>query len=50
MAVNVGSRGVMQAIGMRYVRTYYQQWDDPLPGTELGEVEYELTREMRQAS
>lgn len=46
MAVNVGSRGVMQAIGMRYVRTYYQQWDDPLPGAELGEVEYELTRQM----
>ncbi|MFI6077974.1 GNAT family N-acetyltransferase [Actinoplanes sp. NPDC051343] len=46
MAVNAGSRGVMRAIGMRYVRTCHEQWDDPLPGTELGEVEYELTREM----
>jgi RimJ/RimL family protein N-acetyltransferase len=46
MTVNVGSRGVMRSVGMRFVRTYHQQWDDPLPGTELGEVEYELTRQM----
>lgn len=49
MAVNAGSRGVMEAIGMRYVRTYFPHWDDPLPGAELGEVEYEMTREMWQA-
>ncbi|GAA2364969.1 N-acetyltransferase [Catellatospora methionotrophica] len=49
MAVNAGSRGVMEAIGMRYVRTYFPTWDDPLPGADLGEVEYELTREMWQA-
>ena len=49
MAVNVGSRGVMEAIGMRYVRTFHRQWDDPLPGAEQGEVEYELTREMWRA-
>ena len=46
MAVNAGSRGVMTAIGLRYVRTYFPSWDDPLPGAELGEVEYEMTREM----
>ncbi|WP_199486742.1 GNAT family N-acetyltransferase [Actinomadura logoneensis] len=46
MAVNAGSRGVMRAIGMRYVRTYHPQFDDPLPGTHLGEVEYEMTRAM----
>lgn len=44
MAVNAGSRAVMQAIGMRYVRTYHPQFDDPLPGAHLGEVEYEMTR------
>jgi RimJ/RimL family protein N-acetyltransferase len=44
MAVNVASRGVMAALGMRHVRTYYPVWEDPLPGSELGEVEYELTR------
>jgi RimJ/RimL family protein N-acetyltransferase len=49
MAVNEGSRAVMQAVGMRYVRTYFQQWEDPLPGTEQGEVEYELTRAMWSA-
>ncbi|BCJ57577.1 GNAT family N-acetyltransferase [Micromonospora endophytica] len=46
MAVNAGSRGVMEAVGMRYVRTYFADWDEPLPGSELGEVEYEMTREM----
>ena len=44
MAVNVASRGVMTAVGMSYVRTYFPEWDDPLPGSEQGEVEYELTR------
>lgn len=46
MAVNIGSRGVMQAVGMRFVRTYFPSSDDPLPGAELGEVEYEMTRGM----
>lgn len=46
MAVNAGSRGVMEAVGMRYVRTYVSQYDDPVPGADIGEVEYEMTREM----
>jgi RimJ/RimL family protein N-acetyltransferase len=50
MAVNAGSRGVMKAVGMRYVRTYFPRWDDPLPGADLGEVEYEMTRGMWEAS
>lgn len=45
MAVNGASRGVMAAVGMSYVRTYFPHWDDPLAGAEQGEVEYELTRE-----
>ncbi|MEV0002907.1 GNAT family N-acetyltransferase [Micromonospora sp. NPDC050980] len=49
MAVNVGSRGVMEAVGMRYVRTYFPRWDEPLPGAEQGEVEYEMTRQMWRA-
>lgn len=46
MAVNIGSRRVMEAIGMRYVRTYLAARDDPLPGAESGEVEYEMTHAM----
>jgi RimJ/RimL family protein N-acetyltransferase len=49
MAVNTGSRGVMESIGMLYVRTFHPVWDDPLPGTEAGEVEYEMTRAMWEA-
>jgi RimJ/RimL family protein N-acetyltransferase len=45
MAVNAASRGVMTAVGMSYVRTFFGEWEDPLPGTEEGEVEYELTRD-----
>jgi RimJ/RimL family protein N-acetyltransferase len=44
MAVNVRSRAVMARCGMRHSRTFHQEWDDPLPGTEHGEVEYEITR------
>jgi RimJ/RimL family protein N-acetyltransferase len=43
MAVNAASRGVMAAVGMSYVRTYFPEFDDPLPGSEQGEVEYALT-------
>lgn len=50
MAVNAGSRGVLRSVGMRHVRTYFPTWDDPLPGAERGEVEYEMTREMWQSS
>jgi hypothetical protein len=33
----------MQRCGMSYVRTFHAEFDEPLPGTEHGEVEYELT-------
>jgi RimJ/RimL family protein N-acetyltransferase len=46
MAVNAGSRGVMEAVGLRYVRTYFPTWDEPLPGADQGEVEYEITQAM----
>ncbi|MCP2257634.1 Protein N-acetyltransferase, RimJ/RimL family [Streptoalloteichus tenebrarius] len=44
MAVNHASRRVMEKAGLRYVRTFHLHFDDPLPGTEHGEVEYELRR------
>ncbi|WP_433539355.1 GNAT family N-acetyltransferase [Micromonospora sp. CA-249363] len=42
MAVNERSRRVMEKAGLRYVRTFHLDFDDPIPGTEHGEVEYEL--------
>ena len=43
MAVNVRSRAVLEHLGLTHVRTEVRQWDQPLPGAELGEVVYELT-------
>jgi RimJ/RimL family protein N-acetyltransferase len=45
MAVNEGSRRVMEKIGMRHVRTVFPEWPNPLPGSEKGEVEYQIRRE-----
>jgi RimJ/RimL family protein N-acetyltransferase len=44
MAVNLGSRRVMDKAGLRLARVLQLTFDDPIPGTEHGEVEYELTR------
>jgi RimJ/RimL family protein N-acetyltransferase len=44
MAVNRASRRVMEKCGMRQVRTFHVDFEDPLPGTKHGEVEYEMTR------
>jgi RimJ/RimL family protein N-acetyltransferase len=43
MAVNIASRRVLEKAGLRLVRTFHVAFDDPLPGTEHGEVEYALT-------
>lgn len=45
MAINTASRRVLEKVGMRHVRTFHLEFDDPLPGTEHGEVEYEVTRD-----
>ncbi|MEU5906369.1 GNAT family N-acetyltransferase [Micromonospora sp. NPDC047527] len=42
MAVNDRSRRVLAKAGLRHVRTFHLEWDDPIPGTEHGEVEYEV--------
>jgi RimJ/RimL family protein N-acetyltransferase len=41
MAVNRGSRRVLERLGFRHTRTIHLPWDNPLPGTEQGEVIYE---------
>lgn len=41
MAVNTGSRRVLERVGFRHTRTVHLEWDDPLPGTDQGEVVYQ---------
>ncbi len=44
MAVNAASRRVMEKAGLRYVRTFHQQWPERIEGDEHGDVEYALTK------
>jgi RimJ/RimL family protein N-acetyltransferase len=44
MAVNTASRRVMEKAGLRYARTFHQEWPDKIDGDEHGDVEYSLTR------
>ncbi|MCG5220085.1 GNAT family N-acetyltransferase [Streptosporangium sp. KLBMP 9127] len=44
MAVNLGSRRVMEKAGLRLVRTFHLEWEHPIEGTEHGEVEYAIDR------
>ena len=44
MAVNLGSRRVMEKAGLRHVRTFHGDWPYRIPGDEHGDVEYALTR------
>ena len=46
MTVNAASRATMTAVGLRQVRTFHINWDEPIPGSELGEVEYAISREQ----
>ncbi len=44
MAVHTASRRVMEKAGLRLIRTFHQDWPDPIPGAEYGDVEYAVTR------
>jgi RimJ/RimL family protein N-acetyltransferase len=46
MAVNTPSRATMTAAGLSFARAFVSAgtYDDPIPGAEQGEVEYDLTR------
>ena len=44
LAVNAGSRAVMERVGLFSVRTFASSMTAPVQGVEEGEVEYELTR------
>ena len=45
MAANEASRATMASVGLTYVRGFTETYDVPIPGHELGEVEYDITRE-----
>jgi RimJ/RimL family protein N-acetyltransferase len=49
MAVNAASRRVMERCGLRYVRTFHADWPDPIDGSEVGDVEYELLGRDRRS-
>jgi RimJ/RimL family protein N-acetyltransferase len=44
MTVNRASRRVMEKAGLRYVRTFHQEWPDRIEGEEHGDVEYALEK------
>lgn len=44
MTVNHASRRVMEKIGMKHARTVAGEFPEPIPGSEHGEVWYEVTR------
>ena len=44
LAVNTGSRRVMEKAGMRLARTFHGNWPVSIPGDEHGDVEYAITR------
>ncbi|MFI1866001.1 GNAT family N-acetyltransferase [Streptomyces jumonjinensis] len=45
MSVNARSRRVMEKAGLRHLRTFFDDWPDRIEGSELGEVEYAMTRD-----
>lgn len=50
MTVNTASRRVLEKVGLHHVRTFHSGFPNPLPGTELGEVAYEISRDDWQAA
>ena len=49
MAVNIGSRRVMEKAGLRFVRTFVADWPVRIPGDEEGDVEYAIDRDQWKA-
>lgn len=44
MTVNTASRLVLKRCGLRYVRTFHQDWGETIEGSDQGDVEYELLK------
>ncbi|WP_368086661.1 GNAT family N-acetyltransferase [Microbacterium sp. cf046] len=49
LTVNERSRATMRSAGLEYIRTFYED-DDDRDGSELGAVEYAVTRDQWQAA
>ena len=49
MAVNAGSRRVMEKAGLRFVGAVDNHWPERIPGDEHGDVRYAITREEWEA-
>lgn len=45
MTVNTASRRVLEKAGLTLIRTFFEEWPDPIEGAEHGDVEYAITRE-----
>ena len=43
------SRRVLEKAGLTHARTVYPDWPDSFPGSELGDVEYEIARDEWEA-
>jgi RimJ/RimL family protein N-acetyltransferase len=50
LAVNAGSRAVLERVGLTYVRTFPTSMTRPAEGVEEGEVEYGITRRQWAAA
>jgi RimJ/RimL family protein N-acetyltransferase len=50
LSINVGSRAVLERVGLTYVRTFATSITERVEGVEKGEVEYELTREQWESA
>jgi RimJ/RimL family protein N-acetyltransferase len=48
MTINTASRRVMEKAGLKFIRTFFGEWPESIPGDEHGDVEYSLTREQWQ--
>ncbi|MFD3547094.1 GNAT family N-acetyltransferase [Streptomyces sp. NPDC058655] len=48
MAVNTGSRRVMEKAGLSFLRSFTGDWPEAIEGSEHGEVEYEILRPTGQ--
>ncbi|MEU1280757.1 GNAT family N-acetyltransferase [Streptomyces sp. NPDC005805] len=44
MTVNTRSRRVLEKTGLRWVRTFFEEWPERIEGSEQGDVEYAVTR------